>query len=96
MKPQDMATLGVRLIGLTAVIMGVIGGASILIYQVVVNSAPPVVVTSLHDTSYTIIRHHYGLTLLLCIVSLSIGVVLICASRIFARIVTYGFPNDVA
>jgi hypothetical protein len=94
MKPQDIAALGVRLIGLTAVIVGGIGGACILIYQAIVNSAPPLVVTSLHDTSYTIIRHHYGLFLLLCIVSLVIGVVLICASRTFARIVTYGFPND--
>jgi hypothetical protein len=81
---------------LTAVIVGGIGGACILIYQTAVNSAPPLVVTSLHDTSYTIIRQHYGLFLLLCIVSLVIGVVLICASRAFARIVTYGFPNDVA
>jgi hypothetical protein len=96
MKPQDMAALGVRLIGLTAVIVGGIGGASISIYQAVVNSAPPVIVTSLHDTSYTIIRHHYGLLLLLCIVSFVIGVVIICASRAIARIVTYGFPNDVA
>jgi hypothetical protein len=96
MKPQAIATLGVRLIGLAAVIAGVIGGASILIFQTAVNSAPPVVVTSLHTTSYTIIRHHYGLFLLLCMVSLIVGVVLMCASRIFARIVTYGFPNDVA
>ncbi len=84
-----------RLIGLVAVIMGGIGGACILIYQAVINSAPPVVTTSLHETSYTIIRHHYGLFLLLCIVSLSVGVVLICASRFFARMLTYGFPGDV-
>jgi hypothetical protein len=96
MKPQDIATLGVRLIGLVAVIVGGISGVSILIYQAVINSAPPVVITSSHETSYTIVRHHYGLFLLLCIVSLGMGVFLICASRFIARMLTYGFPNDVA
>ena len=96
MKPQDIATLGVRLIGLAAVIVGGIGGASILIYQTAINSAPPAVITSSQETSYTIVRHHYGLFLLLCIVSLGMGVFLICASRFFAKILTYGFPDDVA
>jgi hypothetical protein len=96
MKPQDITTLGVRLIGLAAVTAGVIGDVSVLIFQAVVNSAPPVVTTSLHETTYTIIHYHYELLIVICTVSLVFGVVLICASRIFARILTYGFSNDVA
>jgi hypothetical protein len=32
----------------------------------------------------------------LCIVSLGMGVFLICANRFVARMLTYGFPDDVA
>ncbi len=94
MKPQDITTLGVRLIGLAAVIVGVIGGTSVLIFQAV--NSRPIVTTSLHETTYTIIHHNYNLLIMMCMVSLVLGVVLICASRIFGRILTYGFSNDAA
>lgn len=94
MKPQDITILGVRLIGLAAVIVGVIGGTSVLIFQAV--SSRPVVTTSLHETTYTIIHHNYNLAITMCVVSLVLGVVLIWASRTFGRILTYGFSNDVA
>jgi hypothetical protein len=94
MKPQDITTLGVRLIGLAAVIVGAIGGTSVLIFQAV--NSRPVVTTSLHETTYTIIHHNYNLAITMCLVSLVFGVVLICASRIFARILIYGFTSDAA
>jgi hypothetical protein len=94
MRPQDITTLGVRLIGLATVMVGFIGGTSVLIFQAV--SSRPIVTTSLHETTYTIIHHNYHLAITMCVVSLVFGAVLICASRIFGRILTFGFSNDVA
>jgi hypothetical protein len=94
MKPHDITTLGVRLIGLAAVIVGVIGGTSVLIFQAV--GSRPIVTTSLHETTYNIIHHNYNLAITMCLMSLVLGIALIGASRILARILMFGFANDVA
>ncbi len=90
-----MATLGVRLIGLAAVIVGVILSGSILVVQAIANSAPPVTATTLHDTYYTHVHYSFGLMLLPCVASIIVGIALIATSRSFARMLSHGISHDV-
>ena len=96
MKPQDIAKLGVRLIGLAAVTFGVVVGTSILIIQAIANSAAPVTTTTLHETTYTHIHYNFGLMLVPSVLSIVLGVVFISMSHSFAQVLTRGISHDVA
>jgi uncharacterized membrane protein len=96
MKAQDAAKLGVRLIGLAAVVFGCIGGGGIWIFQTMVNMAPPATTVSLHETTYTHVRYHFEFLILGAGLIVIAGIVLIVASRSLSRLLIKGLSDNVA
>ncbi len=94
MNTHDLATIGVRLIGLASIAFGIILSASTLLMQALVCSALTQFASSelsIHDSYYVV--GHVHVSILPGGVGIVVGVLLFALSRSLAQLLTRGMKK---
>ena len=79
--PSTISKSAPRWMGWIAVMLGIVVGTTGLTAQAIAHFHEPIIITSQHETTYVMIRFHFGWMLVCCVSSILLGAGLICLSR---------------